>query len=160
MKMCRLILGGATASLLLTGPLLAQQQEPLQLGARIRVSSATSEPGPRIGTYAGVTGSALQLSTGSAALSLPLEGISRLELSTGHSPGIVGGIVGALLGVGVGGFLGCVANQDSYGVLCGGQDDTKVIVGATLGGLAGGLAGALLFPRERWREVDLSRLGR
>ena len=64
------------------------------------------------------------------------------------------GVLGLLLGAGVGGALGCLANKDDYGVYCGGQDDTKVIVGAALGGLAGAAAGALLFKREAWRTVE------
>jgi uncharacterized membrane protein YeaQ/YmgE (transglycosylase-associated protein family) len=73
----------------------------------------------------------------------------------GRKPNVTTGIVGAILGAGVGGALGCLANKDDYGVYCGGQDDTKVIIGAVLGGLAGGAAGALLFKREGWREVPV-----
>jgi hypothetical protein len=144
----------------LAGTLEAQHQGPLQVGARIRVSTDPPDPEHRTGTFAGLAGSDLRLSSGGTTVSVPVAAIRRLELSTGRSPGLAGGIVGGLLGVGVGGFLGCVANRDSYGVLCGGQDDTKVIVGAALGGLAGGLAGALLFRRERWEPIDPSRLSR
>ena len=63
---------------------------------------------------------------------------------------MAGGVVGALLGAGAGFALGCLANQDDYGVFCGGQDDTKVIVGMTLGGILGATAGALLFKQEQW----------
>jgi membrane associated rhomboid family serine protease len=66
---------------------------------------------------------------------------------------VVGGVVGFLAGAVLGGVIGCAANRDSYGVFCGGQDDTKVFVGAALGGVAGGAVGALLFRRERWTVI-------
>ncbi len=66
------------------------------------------------------------------------------------------GIVGGVLGAAAGGFaLGCLANRDSYGVLCGGQNDTKLAIGAVTGGLAGAALGALLGRRERWRPAAL-----
>ena len=77
-----------------------------------------------------------------------------MELSRGRQPSVVGGLVGFLLGAAAGGAIGCAANSDDYGVYCGGQDDTRVIAGAALGGAAGAALGALLFKRERWAVVD------
>ena len=136
----------------------AQQQAPLQLGARIRVVADTFGAGAETGTYQGLSGNTLRLDRGSERFVLPLASVARLEQSQGKKPNIPAGIVGLLIGAGIGGALGCLANPDDYGVFCGGQDDTKVIVGAVLGGVAGGFAGALLFPRERWSPVDLTTL--
>ena len=151
---------GMTGLLLLAlpGASPAQQQTPLQLGARIRVVADTFGTGAETGTYQGLNGNTLRLDRGSERFVLPLGSVARLEQSLGKKPNLPAGILGMLLGAGVGGALGCLANPDDYGVFCGGQDDTKVIIGAVLGGVAGGLTGALVFPRERWSAVDLTSL--
>ena len=69
---------------------------------------------------------------------------------------MVAGVVGAIAFAGIGGVAACAANRDSYGVFCAGQDDTKIVIGAVLGGLVGGTLGALLFRRDRWVTVDLT----
>jgi LytS/YehU family sensor histidine kinase len=66
-------------------------------------------------------------------------------------------VVGLLLGAAAGGVIACTANRDAYGVFCGGQDDTKLVIGAAIGGAAGATLGALLFRRERWTAVDVPR---
>jgi hypothetical protein len=137
----------------------AQQQAQLQVGVRVRVTSDSGGGSPQVGTFRGMGGGVLQLQTGTSLVTIPLDRISRLEQSRGKSFGIAGGIIGALLGTGVGMVAGCLVNQDDYGVFCGGQDDTKVIVGGVLGGVSGGILGALLFRRERWTAVDPSSPG-
>jgi len=132
------------------------QGPPLALGTRVRV--VEREPGPtRIGVYRGADQSALTLGIDSTTLTIPREQIVRLEQSLGRKPSLPGGIVGALLGALAGGAVGCLANEDDYGVFCAGQDDTKVIVGAAVGGVAGAFLGAMLFRTERWRAVELPR---
>lgn len=123
-------------------------------GARLRVTWADPRLQTRVGRLDALTDGVLRLSADSGFVSIPREAITSLERSLGHRPGIAGGVVGLVLGGGVGAVLGCLANADDYGVFCGGQDDTKVIVGAALGGVAGGLLGAYLFRTERWRPVD------
>ena len=154
------LLIGMTGSLLLAFPRAspAQQLAPLQLGARIRVVADTFGTGAETGTFQGLNGNTIRMDRGSERFVLPLASVTRLEQSQGKKPNLPAGILGLLLGAGIGGALGCLANPDDYGVFCGGQDDTKVIVGAVLGGVAGGLAGALMFPRERWSAVDLTSL--
>jgi len=132
---------------------MAGQGPTLTVGTRVRV--VEREPGPtRVGHYRGTALAGLLLGIDSTTLTIPRESILRLEASLGRKPNVPAGIVGLLLGVAAGGALGCLANKDDYGVYCGGQDDTKVIVGAALGGIAGGLFGALLFKTERWRAVE------
>lgn len=63
-------------------------------------------------------------------------------------PNVTGGIIGFVVGAAAGAAVGCLANKDDYGVFCGGQDDTKVVVGAAVGGVVGAAIGALLFRRE------------
>jgi len=137
------------------------QDAPLLPGARVRVTSAKPPGEARVGMYQGLQGGLLELEANSTRFSYPLNEITRLELSRGHKPSIVGGVVGFVLGAGMGGFgLGCLANRDDYGVVCAGQNDTKFWVGAVGGGVLGGLLGAWLFREDRWVPIDLARLGR
>lgn len=142
-------LAGSTSNALAQGPTLT-------VGARVRVVLREPEQ-TRIGAYRAADQAGLTLAVDSTTLTIPRENIVRLEQSLGRNPGVPGGIVGALLGAVVGGAVGCLANKDDYGVYCGGQDDTKVIVGAAVGGVAGAVVGAMLFRTERWRAVELPR---
>lgn len=67
---------------------------------------------------------------------------------TGRRPNTTGGIIGFVVGAAAGATVGCLANKDDYGVFCGGQDDTKVVVGAVIGGAVGAAVGALVFARK------------
>jgi hypothetical protein len=58
---------------------------------------------------------------------------------------VAGGIGGFILGGAAGGTLGCLANKDDYGVFCGGQNDTRVFVGAALGAAVGAALGAVIL---------------
>jgi hypothetical protein len=53
-----------------------------------------------------------------------------------------GGAIGFVVGAAAGAFVGCLANRDDYGVLCGGQSDTTVLLGAGLGGVLGAVVGS------------------
>ena len=136
---------------------LNAQDTVLAPGARLRVTSEHRMPRIEIGRYHALTDTTLVLSRDTAILALPLADISGGEVSRGRKPGIAGGVVGLLLGAAAGGVLACTANRDDYGVFCGGQDDTKLVIGAAIGGAAGATLGALLFRRERWTAVDVPR---
>lgn len=126
-------------------------------GARLRVTSEHRVPRIETGRYHALTDTTLVLSRDTSVLALPLADISRVEVSRGRKPGIAGGVVGLLLGAAAGGVIACTANRDDYGVFCGGQDDTKLVIGAAIGGAAGAALAALLFRRERWTTVDVPR---
>jgi hypothetical protein len=145
--------GALVATLLLQSPIAAAQGPPLVLGARVRVTTTTAK---ETGLYRGADLANLMLEVDATTRTIPRGTIEKLEQSMGKKPNVTTGIVGLLLGAAVGGALGCLANKDDYGVYCGGQDDTKVIVGAALGGLAGAAAGALLFKKEGWQAVTLT----
>jgi len=135
----------------LATPARAQELQQLTPGARVRVTLIA--PGPvNVGRFEAVNDSALLLS-GTPAI--PLQNIRRLEVSGGRQRNLVTGIAGLILGIAVGGVLGCAANRDSYGVFCAGQDDTRVALGAAIGGVTGAAAGAFLFRRERWTPIDI-----
>jgi hypothetical protein len=110
------------------------------------------------GTFQALTDTTLVLSRGSSFITLPLASITQVEVSRGRKPNVAAGVVGFILGAAAGGVLACTANRDDYGVFCGGQDDTKLVIGAALGGAAGAALGALLFRRERWRAVGVGQL--
>ena len=130
-------------------------QSPLREGSRVRVTPMSVSTPAQIVQFQALNDSALVVSSGGSSRMIPLRDISRLEQSAGRKPNLVIGAVGLLLGAAIGGVVACADNRDSYGVFCAGQNDTKVAVGAAIGGVAGGALGAFLFRRERWTAVDL-----
>ena len=120
---------------------------------RVRVTMA-SDGTQTIGVLQSITDTSLVLRSENGLLSFSPRNLARIEQSAGRKPNVTMGVVGLVAGAAVGGVIGCAVNSDSYGVFCGGQDDTKVVVGASLGGIAGGLLGALLFKRERWEPFS------
>lgn len=73
----------------------------------------------------------------------------QIELDSDRSWSVTGAVVGAVAGAAVGVAIGCLANRDSYGVYCGGQSDTKLVIGGLLGAGAGAWIGAVLPRRLR-----------
>jgi hypothetical protein len=71
------------------------------------------------------------------ASAVPLAAVAESEQQAKRQPSVVGGVVGFVVGAAAGGLVGCAMNRDSYGVFCGGQNDTKVVVSAAIGGIAG-----------------------
>jgi len=132
----------------------AQVDSRVVPGVQVRITRLGPDPQRVIDVFRGLTDSTLLVGAPSAPRSIPLAAIGRLEWQDGRKPSLVGGIVGLVLGFGAGGALGCAANRDSYGVYCAGQSDTKVVLGAALGGVAGAAVGALVFKRPRWRQVE------
>jgi hypothetical protein len=158
--MVNMIRGGTLLMLigLFAAPRATAQTAPFSSTTRLRVTVDDPSTVMHRGTFQSLNDSLLVLSTRAATLNIPLRSVTRLECSDRRSPNLLGGALGFLLGVGLGGVAGCALNNDSYGVFCGGQDDTKVMVGAVLGGTLGAAAGALLFRREHWQRADLARL--
>lgn len=136
------------SAILLIGLLIAAQPLAAQ---RVRVTLGETQT---VGMLQSVSDTGLIINDASGSRYYSARNIRRLEQSAGRNPNVVTGFVGAVLGAAVGGALGCAVNSDSYGVFCGGQDDTKVIIGASLGGTVGAAAGAWLFRRERWQQFD------
>ena len=141
--------------LLLTPAAASAQSAPrLEPGTRVRITLASPTLRRETGTVQALTDTTLQLSSGSASVAIPLARIERIERSAGRRRSLPGGIAGFVVGAAAGGAVGCLANSDDYGVFCGGQSDTKVAVGAAVGGIAGAALGAVLFGGERWTAIE------
>jgi hypothetical protein len=139
-------------------PCRAQDALPFSSGTRLRVTIVRPSVQTRIAPFQAFTDSTLVFSADAVPRVVPLADISRLEWSEGRHLSVLGGVLGLIVGVAAGAAVACDANRDSYGVFCGGQNDTKVVVGSGLGGAAGATAGAFLLRRERWNSFDLNRL--
>ncbi len=146
------MLGGSTAA--------AQQVRGYTPDTRLRVTVSTPVNQVRSGFFAEISDSTLVLVERDVRVSIPLSAISRLERHAGQRPSVAGVVAGFVVGLAAGGAVGCALNNDSYGVFCGGQNDTKVFVAAGIGGAAGAALGGLLFRRDRWTAIDLSQLRR
>ncbi|HET9133514.1 MAG TPA: hypothetical protein VFN90_04360 [Gemmatimonadales bacterium] len=72
----------------------------------------------------------------------------RAERVASRRPNLTAGLLGFVVGGVAGAAVGCALNSDDYGVFCGGQDDTRVVVSAAIGGLVVGTAAAFLFGRR------------
>jgi hypothetical protein len=152
---------GASLSVVLAGsPLYAAEQgPPPEPGDRVRVTESGETTGPRIGTWEGLRNEHLLVKADDRSHRIPLSAVRRLEVSRGRKASVTGGVLGTVVGGAMGSVaMGCLANKDDYGVACGGQDDTKFLIGALVGGLAGGVLGALIGRGERWEGVDVDRL--
>jgi hypothetical protein len=139
-------------------PVAAQQAPLLAPGTRVRVTVASPESRTGadvfIGRYRGRDDAALWLEPGPAPAAIPLGQLRGLEVSLGRKPSVLRTTIAAFIGATVGTFaVGCLANRDSYGLLCLGQDDSKFVIGFVAGGLVGAAIGAWLFPREEWQAV-------
>ena len=132
----------------------AQSIPRVEPGTRVRITTASPALRREIGAWQALTDTTLQLRAGATSVEIPFGRIDRIERSAGRKRSLAGGIGGFLVGAAAGGTIGCLANSDDYGVFCGGQSDTKVVVGAALGGIAGAALGAVLFGGERWTAIE------
>jgi hypothetical protein len=81
-------------------------------------------------------------------------GVALLNRSLAEQDGggrrlsVAGGIGGFVVGAVAGALVACHFNRDDYDVFCAGQNDTKVAIGAVIGGATGAALGAYLFRRR------------
>jgi hypothetical protein len=137
-------------ALLLTSSYAGAQRVPPQAsGVRPGMGIATLAPQAQAGAYHAFGPGATVLNhvwslEGAALLNHSLaeqdEGGRRLSMAGGIGGFVVGAVAGAL--------VACHFNRDSYDVFCAGQNDTKVAVGAVIGGATGAALGAYLFRRK------------
>ncbi|MES2124962.1 MAG: hypothetical protein V4503_09795 [Gemmatimonadota bacterium] len=147
-------MGVSLAALLLVlgGSASAQGQAAPPEGARLRITPADRVTARWIGVVHHVGPDTLVVVGGTGPVDLVRGATARLEISRGRHSSLPATVLGFFGGAALGGFgLGCLANRDDYGVLCGGQHDTRLVVGAGLGGLLGAFVAQALSRRERWQ---------
>ncbi len=151
----------------------ATAQVPVRPGARVRVTGPPICPptyticvgGPRlqsVGTFVTCEADSIIMESNGNVLALPLDSVTKLEVSwgrktnTGMGAGIgflVGGLVGARIGY---------ASYEECSCLGGGVGpETLALVGAVIGGFGGLVTGALIgleIETDRWEEVPLDRV--
>jgi len=133
------------------------QELPLRPGRRLRVTAPALGSGEILGRLDLVRRDTLRV-VADSVLSIPLAGITRLEVSRGKS--LLPVVLGAVVGTAAGGAVGiAVANASDCPFLDPCEEDLlgPPVFGAAIGALAGAALG-VAFRRERWEEVPLDRL--
>ncbi len=151
---------------------LASATAQVRPGERVRVTRLPICPPPYIcvggpglqsaGTFVAWKADALIMESNGNVLALPLDSVTKLEVSwgrktnTGKGAGIgflLGGLVGAIIGY---------ASYEECSCLGGGVGpETLALVGAVIGGFGGLATGVLIgsaIETDRWQEVPLDRL--
>ncbi|HKP15702.1 MAG TPA: hypothetical protein VJT85_06545 [Gemmatimonadaceae bacterium] len=134
--------------------------QSIQAGSRVRVTHPGE--GTRTGTVVALTADTLDvlLEGRSAAAHLPLEQVTRLDVSRGMEHHVLrrSGI-GFLVGAGLGAVTGAIAESDcstAKEFICLGAGGGALLGGIALGAV-GGVVGLVagLAPSERWERVTV-----
>jgi hypothetical protein len=136
----------------------------LRPGARVRIATR-DDTKPRVTTVVAQKGDTLLVrSPEFNILTLPLDEISQLEVSTGRHRNVVKGMVlGTGIGGTVGGLLGAVTYQpcestEFMGCFLAPKDrQESAVVGGVVGGVLGFVIGSLagLARHDDWKQVPL-----
>jgi hypothetical protein len=131
-------------------------------GTRVRVSAPDFDIKADAGKLLRATSDSLTVDFAGerGELTIPIDRVSRLEVSTGkrraagfgYGAGL-GTVVGVLAGIGVGALMQLDCKVDEF---CGLWFIVTVPGGAGLGFIVGGVTGLARAP-DRWQEVSLSR---
>ncbi len=153
----------------------ATAQVPMRPGARVRVTRHFCQPFnsncvgglPQryVGTFVRGEADTLVVQSNGDTLSVPVNLVTRLDLSRGRKTNTG---KGAGIGFLLGGLVGAVIVYASYeecvgGFACLGDlgPGVNVVAGGVIGGLGGLVTGAfigLAIQTDRWREVPLDRV--
>ncbi len=154
----------------------ATAQLPIRKGARVRVTRPPicpptdticvgGRPLQSVGTFWAWGTDSLIIESNGNALALPLDSVTKLEVSRGQkSHTVAGAIIGSLVGgVAVGAIAIATYEECEGGWGCIGDfgPGFAALVGGLVGGLGGGVVGALVgrsIKTDRWQEVPLDRL--
>ena len=143
------------------------QIPPIDEGTKVRVSTTSSY----VGVVAALSADTLYLAParyGDPSVAVPIESITRLEVSRGRGPGAwIGGGIGLLAGAIIGGSIATSATENpcddrgcTLGEALGSLNEQAaaglggIVVGGALGLLAGALIGRGLSP-ERWEPLSV-----
>ncbi len=159
----------------------AQVQQPaVERGVRVRVTTppppcpawytSCTRDSPRryVGTFVAWKADTLVVETKGHTLALPLDSVTRLDVSWGRKTNTgMGAEIGFLLGGLAGAFIGLASHEECVPrgwFSCIGPDfgsEGAALGGALLGGLGGLVVRALIrsaVKTDRWEEVPLDRL--
>ena len=153
----------------------AKAQVPIRRGERMRVTGplicqptytvCVGPPRQSVGTFWAWQADSLIMERNGNALALPLDAVTKLEVSQGQkSNTLEGAIVGLLIGgVAVGAIAIATYEECEGGWGCIGDfgPGFAALVGGLVGGLGGVVVGALIgseIETDRWREVPLDRV--
>ncbi len=153
---------------------LASATAQVRPGARVRVTRLPICPpthttcvgrSPRqdVGTFVRWSDDTLLVLSNGNTLALPLDAVTRLDVSRGRKTNTgKGAEIGFLLGGVVGAVIGYASYEECEGVCFGDfGSGFAAFVGGLVGGLGGGAVGALIgssTKTDRWREVPLDRV--
>ena len=155
----------------------ATAQVPVRLGERVRVTGhfcqfysncLGGQPEHRVGTFVAWKSDTLVVQSNGDILALPLDSVTRLDVSWGRKTNTGKGAgIGLVLGGLAGAFIGLASHEECVPrgwFSCIGPDfgsEGAALGGALLGGLGGLVVGALIgsaVKTDRWEEVPLDRL--
>jgi hypothetical protein len=153
----------------------ATAQVSLRPGARVRIARPMicpphtnctgGSPQQYVGTFVTWSDDTLLVQSNGSTIVLPLDAVTKLEVSQGQKSNTV---VGALVGLLIGGIAGAAIAKATHeecegGWGCFGDLGPRFVAGAgfVIGGLGGGGVGALIgrsIKTDRWEEVPLDRV--
>ncbi len=149
---------------------IATAQVPLRPGERVRVTRlplcppntlCVKTPRQSVGTFLAWDADSLVVQSNGDTLYVPVDRVTRLDVSRGRKTNTG---TGAVIGLLVGGVVGAVIGLASYECEPCFVDlgpGTYAAAGAVIGGLGGLVTGAFIgleIQTDRWREVPLDRL--
>ncbi len=157
----------------------ATAQVPVRKGARVRVTRPPICPptdticmrGPppqSVGTFWAWEADSLIMESNGNALALPLNSVTKLEVSQGQkSHTVEGAIIGLLVGgvagaaIGYASYQKCEPQGEFFSCILDFGPEQSALGGALVIGLGGGVVGALIgrsIKTDRWAEVPLDRV--
>ena len=156
----------------------ATAQVPVRPGERVRVThqpicpagTICLGPSPRqrsVGTFLAWKADSLVVQSNGDTLSVPVNLVTRLDVSRGRNTNTTEGAgIGFLLGGFVGAVIGLTSyekceSQGAFSCIGPGGPEIYALGAAVIGGLGGVVVGALIgsaIESERWEEVPLDRL--
>jgi hypothetical protein len=144
----------------------SEGRPPLREGAQVRVLRETDPPGTAapvaqtsvLGRVSSVQGDHMTLETSSGAVVIPLERITRLEVSHRSRNLKRGAVIGGLVGFAVVTtlFVAAFDADDDYSISTGESFAIGALLGLPAGGLVGLGVGALA---PEWHDVPVPRAG-
>lgn len=167
MKTSRVASSSGLLLVVLAANLSAQDELPLELGDRVRISAPTIQHDPFVGTVVSmdVESWSLDVEGRTELLVLPLNDMKKLEVSHGSTSragrgAIIGGSIGFVVGAVLGyGLIEVVNLSNESG------GDVSSVLGAAVGGVIVALPGAgigaligSLNKVDRWEDVPLDRI--